>query len=112
PGQNYRKWHFLYVTPSNAAALRAKIKEIKELYVKKGSKEYYRIYRSGFGTMGDYFLATVSAKDEQSYSIVSDQNDKLLGEEGKKLFTEMSMLLYKYEVKTGVMRPELGYTNI
>ncbi|WP_163514625.1 hypothetical protein [Gelidibacter japonicus] len=111
PGQNYRKWHFLYVTPSNVAALRSKIKEIKNLYEKKGSKEYFRIYRSGFGTMGDYFLATVSAKDEQSYSMTSDQNDVLLGEEGKKLFTEMSMLLDRYELKTGEMKPELSYTN-
>jgi len=29
-GQNYRKWHFLYVTPSNSQALREKIKAIKD----------------------------------------------------------------------------------
>lgn len=111
PGQNYRKWHFLYVTPSNGAALRAKLKDIKDLYEKKGSKENFRIYRSGFGTMGDYFLATISAKDEQSYAKLSSENDLLLGEEGKKLFGEMFLLLDKYEVKTGEMRPDLGYTN-
>ncbi len=110
PGQDYRKWHFLYVTPSNAPLLGAKIKEIKELYAKKGAKEYFRIYRSGFGIMGDYFLATISAKDEQSYAKTSDETEALLGDEGKKLFAEMFELLDKYEVKSGNMRPDLGYT--
>ncbi|MEZ4793048.1 MAG: hypothetical protein R2783_06200 [Gelidibacter sp.] len=111
PGQDYRKWHFLYVTPSNSQALRAKIKEIKALYEKKGSKEQYRIYHSGFGTMGEYYLAVISAKDEASYAKTSDENDKLLGDEGKKLFGEMLVLLDRYEVKTGAMRPDLGYTS-
>ncbi|MFD1614783.1 hypothetical protein [Gelatiniphilus marinus] len=110
PGKDYRKWHYLYVTPSNAQALHTKIKEIKALYEKKGSKEYFRMYRSGFGTMGDYYLASVSAKDEQSYAKTSDENDTLLGAEGKKLFSEMFILLDKYEVKTGRMRPDLAYT--
>lgn len=110
PGQDYRKWHFLYVTPANSQALRAKIKEIQELFVKKGSKEHYRMYHSGFGTMGEYFLAVISAKDEQSYAKASEENDVLLGDEGKKLFAEMFALLDRYEVKTGNMRPDLGYT--
>lgn len=109
-GQNYRKWHFLYVTPSNSQALREKIKAIKDLYAKKGAKEYFRIYRSGFGTMGEYYLAVISAKDEQSYAKLGDENEALLGDEGKKLFAEMFSLLDRYESKTGVMRPDLGYT--
>lgn len=110
PGQDYRKWHFLYVKPSNSQALRAKIKEIQALYVQKGAKEHYRMYHSGFGTMGEYYLAVVSAKDDQSYAKSSDENDVLLGDEGKKLFSEMFALLERYEVKTGAMRPDLGYT--
>ncbi len=110
PGQDYRKWHFLYVTPANSQALRAKIKEIQALFVKKGSKEHYRMYHSGFGTMGEYYLAVISAKDEQSYAKASTENDVLLGDEGKKLFAEMFALLDRYEVKTGNMRPDLGYT--
>ncbi len=109
-GQDYRKWHFLYVTPNNSQALRAKIKEIQALYVKKDAKEHYRMYHSGFGTMGEYYLAVISAKDEQSYAKASDENDALLGDEGKKLFSEMFALLDRYEVKTGAMRPDLGYT--
>lgn len=109
-GKNYRKWHFLYVTPENVQNLSGKIKELKALYEKKGAKEHFRIYRAGFGTMGDYFLAVVSAKDAQDYANQSDANDALLGEEGKKLFEEMFKYVAKYESKTGTMRPDLSYS--
>lgn len=109
-GQNYRKWHFLHVTPSNITKLKAKIKEIKALYQKKGAKEYFRIYYNGFGTMGDYYLVTISAKDEKSYIELSNQTETLLGDEGKKLMGEMFLLLDKYETTSGWMRPDLGYT--
>ncbi|WP_117880315.1 hypothetical protein [Aureibaculum luteum] len=109
-GQNYRKWHSLHVTPSNIQKLKAKIIEIKALYAKKGAKEYFRIYYTGFGTMGDYYLVTISAKDEKSYIELSDETETLLGEEGKKLMGEMFLLLDKYETKSGWMRPDLGYT--
>lgn len=109
-GKNYRKYHFLYVTPENVQNLRGKIKELKALYEKKGSKEHFRIYRAGFGTMGDYFLAVVSAKDAQDYARQSDENDDLLGEEGKKIFEELFKYVDKYESKTGGMRPDLSYS--
>ncbi|WP_417195570.1 hypothetical protein [Bizionia sp.] len=110
PEQNYRKWHYFHVTPANEQALYEKIKEIKALYEKKSSKEYYRIYRSGFGTMGTFYIASISAKDEQTYSKTSTENNSLLGNEGTKLFAEIYVLLEKYEVKSGRMRTDLSYT--
>lgn len=112
PGQDYRKWHFLHVIPSNISKLRAKMKEIKTLYKDKGSKEYYRVYRSAFGTNGDYYLVTISAKNAQSYAQLSTENDTLLGDEGEKMMQELYGLLESYEVKTGRMRPDLGYTAV
>ncbi len=109
PGEDYRKWHFLHVTPENVANLRDKMKEIKTLYEKKGAKEYYRVYRSGFGNPGDYYLVVVSAKDAQSYEKTSNETEALLGEEGERLFGEMMKYVHKYEPKTGRMRPDLGY---
>lgn len=108
-GQNYRKWHFLNVTPSNLQNLKGKLKELKALYAKKGSKEYYRIYHNGFGTMGDYYLAVISAVDEEDYAKKSKANEALLGEEGKKLFGELFGYVLKYETETGEMHPDLAY---
>lgn len=109
-GQNYRKYHYLYVTPSTSKMIAEKMKAIKELYTKKGSKEYYRVYHSGFGTMGEFFLVVISAKDELSYAKQSNENDALIGEEGKKLLDDLFQNITRYDPITGYIRPELGYT--
>ncbi|WP_339706061.1 hypothetical protein [uncultured Kriegella sp.] len=108
-GENYRKWHFLHVAPNNIQNLKGKLKELKALYQKKGAKEYYRIYHNGFGNMGDYYVAVISAKNAEDYAKKSTVNDELIGEEGKKLFTEMFKYVLKYEVESGEMRPDLSY---
>lgn len=109
PGKNYRVWHRLDVTPSNIQNLRAKMKEMKTLFANKGSKMHYRIYHSGFGNVGNYYVAVISAKDAQDYDMMSAENDKLIGEEGQKLFEEMFNYVDTYSVKRGGMRPELAY---
>ncbi|WP_339651202.1 hypothetical protein [uncultured Salegentibacter sp.] len=110
-GEDYRKWHFFHVTPQNVANLRNKMKEIQSLYETKGAKQYFRIYRNGFGSTGDYYLVVISAKDAQSYAKTSEETDKLLGEEGEKLFDDLMQYVHKYESKTGSMRPDLAYIS-
>ncbi len=109
-GQNYRKWHYLHVTPDNIQNLKGKLKELKALFAQKGSKEYYRIYHNGFGNMGDYYLAVLSAVDAEDAAKKSKANQELLGEEGKKLFDEVFSYVNKYEVESGGMHPELAYS--
>ncbi|WP_310379802.1 hypothetical protein [Flavobacterium sp.] len=109
-GNNYRKYHYLYVTPSNAASVGAKIKAIKDLYAKKGSKMYFRVYHSGYGTLGEYFLIAVSAKDEQAHAIQSTENNKLLGEEIKPLMDDLLQSISRYDPMTGYIRTDLSYT--
>ncbi len=110
PDEDYRKWHFFHVTPKNVSKLRDKMKAIKSLYETKGANQHFRIYRNGFGSTGDYYLAVISAKDAQSYAKTSAETDELLGEEGEKLFDELMQYVHKYESKTGRMRPDLAYT--
>lgn len=109
-GQNYRKYHYLYVTPSTSKMIAEKMKAIKELYAKKGSKEYYRVYHSGFGTLGEFFLVVISAKDELSYAKQSDENDALIGDEGKKLLGDLFQNISRYDPVTGYIIPDLSYT--
>lgn len=109
-GQNYRKYHYLYVTPSTAKMIAEKMKAIKELYAKKGSKEYYRVYHSGFGTLGEYFLVVISAKDELSYAKQSEENETLIGDEGKKLLDDLFKNISRYDPVTGYIHPDLSYT--
>lgn len=109
-GMNYRKYHYLYVTPSISKMIREKMKAIKELYVKKGSKEYYRVYHSGFGTLGEFYLVVISAKDELSYVKQSDENDALIGDEGKTLLDDLFQNISRYDPVTGYILPDLSYT--
>ena len=109
-GKNYRKQHFLYVSPENRAIVKEKMKAVKALFERKGSKEYYRVYRSGFGTAGEYYLVAIAAVDELDYARQSKENDTLLGEEGKKVLSDLFSSLLKYEVVLGNIRPEFGYS--
>ncbi|TRO66746.1 hypothetical protein [Christiangramia sabulilitoris] len=109
PGQNYRVWHRMDVSPANVQKFQAKMKELKDMFASKNSKLPYRVYRSGFGNMGDSFVAVLSAKDAMDYDSRSTENQKLLGEEGDKLFDELFDYVDAYSVKRGGMRPDLSY---
>ena len=108
-GNNYRKYHYLYVTPSTAASVGAKIKAIKDLYLKKGSKEYFRVYHSGYGTLGEYFLVVISAKNEEAYAIQTAENDKLSSTENEPLMDDLFQNISRYDPMTGYIKPELSY---
>jgi hypothetical protein len=108
-GNNYRKYHYLYVTPSTAASVGAKIKAIKDLYAKKGSKMYFRTYHSGYGTLGEYFLIAVSAKNEEAHAIQAAENNKLLGDDIKPLMDDLLQNISRYDPMTGYIRTDLSY---
>ena len=107
-GQNYRRFYYLRYTPQQEEKLVASLKAIKDVFQKKNSKMDYRVYRSGFGSGGDYFLVAIAAKDVLSYETMNAENDKLLGEEAGKVFGEMMKNLSKMEEVSGSMRPDLA----
>ncbi|MUP47220.1 hypothetical protein E0K83_15880 [Gramella sp. BOM4] len=108
PGRDHRVWHRMEVSPQNLAKIRKEMTDLKQVFADKGSKMHYRIYRSGFGNVGNYFVAVISAKDAAEYAKMAEENEKLLGEEGKKAFDEVFQYVDKYEVKQGGMMPDLG----
>ena len=56
------------------------MKGVKDLFATKNSKEYYRIYRSGFGVTDSYYMVAIAAKDEIDSATRGKANDELLGE--------------------------------
>jgi len=109
-GENYRKFWYLHTTPAKAKKLREKMLAVKELYQSKGSKAHYRVYRSGFGTMGDFYLVAAASKDAVSFETAGAANDQLLGEDAQPLFMEVMQYITKIEEVTGYMRPDLAYS--
>ena len=73
-GENYRNNHLLYVSPGNRSIMKEKMKAVKELFESKGSKMHYRVYNSGFGTDGEYYMVAVAAKDAEDYARKSKEN--------------------------------------
>jgi hypothetical protein len=109
-GENYREFHYVYVTPGNRAVLKEKMKAIKELYKSKGSKTYYRVYQSGFGTDGEYYMVAIAANDEEHMAQKGKANKELFGEDGQKTMWEMYQNVLKYEKMEGEMRPDMAYS--
>jgi Fe-S cluster assembly scaffold protein SufB len=109
-GKDFRKFHYLYYAPENRAMIKEKMKAIKDMFAQKGSKEYYRVYKNGFGTRGEFYMVAVAAKDAVDYAKQTVENDVLLGEDGAKTMGDLFSNLLKYEVFEGRMRSELGYS--
>lgn len=110
-GMNYRRNHMLYVSPGNRDAVYESMKAVKATFEKIGSKEYYRVYRSGFGADGEYYMVAIAYKDPVDQAQKSKANNALMGEEDKKVFDKLFQNLLKYEVVEGWIRPDLGYSS-
>lgn len=109
-GQDYRRFYYVRTTPEHNGKLKEKMKAIKNFYAEKGSKVHYRVYQSGFGTMGNFYLVAIAAKDGVSYETMGDENDAILGEERHELFGDMMNYITSIEEVTGMMRPDLAYS--
>ena len=108
-GENYRRFYYMHVSPANRADVKANVKTIKTLFASKGSKMYYRVYRSGFGTRGEFYMAAVAAVDEEDFAKKNKANIELIGDEGRKAFGALFSSTLKNEDFTGWMRPDLYY---
>ena len=109
-GENFRDFHFIYVAPGNRSVVKEKMQAIKALYESKGSKVHYRVYNSGFGTDGEYYMVAISAKDGEHMAQKGKENMELLGEEGQNAMWGMYSNVLRYEKVEADMRPDLAYS--
>ncbi|WP_298481160.1 hypothetical protein [uncultured Maribacter sp.] len=108
-GMPYRKFTYYHYTPENYDEVFEKAAAIKAVFESKNATMHYRVYKSGFGTMGSYFLVAVAAKSAEDYERLSKENRKILGEEFGKLLGELHKKVSKIERESGAMRPDLDY---
>ncbi|MBD0822591.1 hypothetical protein [Aestuariibaculum marinum] len=108
-GQDYRKWFYIYFTPQNARKVQEGMEAVKNLYASKNAKEYYRVYRNGFGTAEDCYIVAVSSKDEIDGATKSKENEKLLGPDSWDTFKKVMDYTERFEEVNGRMRPDLSY---
>ncbi len=108
-GQDYRKFHYYHYTPGNRAIVKEKVQAIKDLFESKGSKLNYRVYRSGFGTRGEFYMVAIAAKDAVDYASKIAENNELMGEDWLNTYNDFMGSLEKHESFEGRMRPDMAY---
>lgn len=108
-GLNYRKFLYDYVTPVNQKVYEESLKAIKELFIRKNSKMYYRIYSTGFGTMGKYYLIILQGEDPVKFETMAAKNWEQMGEDLMPMIKKIRKHIIRSEEKTGWVRDDLSY---
>lgn len=107
-GENYRENTRYYFAPADYDKAVEAAQAFKDFYSENNFKMHYRLYRSGFGTDGTYFMVAVAAKDAMDMERKSAEARKMMGEKGKELFDNLNKILLKTETMRGWMRPDLS----
>ncbi len=108
-GEMYRELTYYHIPPGKNEKAEELAKAVKKLYTEKNSKIRYRLYKSGFGNMGDFYMVAVAAKSPEDIKMKREENMKLLGDEGKALFDEIENNLSDKKIVTGYVRPDLSH---
>jgi hypothetical protein len=108
-GQPYRRFYYNYVTPENVANMTNTFKKIKETFVKHNAGLHYRIYTPGFGTIGNYFMVAISAKNEEELTKAETAMWEKMSVDMQPLFDELDKYSSKVDMQTGWMRDDLSY---
>lgn len=106
---SYRKMEYYYITPQNFNNAIEILKEFKTLYSNKNSKEHYSIFRSGFGSEGDYIMVLFSAKSAEDFERVREESNKSFGPERDVLYKNLLKITNRVETLNGFYRLDLSY---
>ena len=108
-GKYFRKFMYDYVTPSNEKDYLEVLKEIKQIFADKNSKLNYRIYSTGFGTIGKYYLIVLEGESPVQLETLAAENWKMMGEDFQPIFNKIRAKIEKTNEKTDWMRADLSY---
>jgi len=109
PDMSYRKMEYYYITPQNFNKAIDILKEFKTLYSDKNSKEHYTIFRSGFGSEGDYIMVLISAKSAEDFERVREESNREFGPERDILYKKLLGITNRVESLNGFYRLDLSY---
>lgn len=109
-GQNYRRFFYAYATPDKISDLGKAFKAVKDMFEEKGSKSYYRVYRSGFGCKEDFFMVAMASESPVTFAQQGAANEELLGDDRWDIFNKILASASRFEEYEGQMRPDLAYS--
>lgn len=109
-GKPYRLFYYNYVTPDTSKKFVSVLKKIKDVFAKSNSKLFYRVYSTGFGVMGTYYMVVISAANAEEMAKSSGENWELTKDQFQPLLTELNKYIWKTDEKRGWIRSDLSYT--
>jgi hypothetical protein len=107
---SYRKMEYYFISPQNFSKAIDLLKEFKALFTSKNSKEHYTIFRSGFGSEGDYIMVLFSANSAEDFERIRDASNKNFGPERDVLYNKLLGITNRVETLNGFFRLDLSYT--
>ncbi len=110
-GQDYRELIFYHIPPGGAEKAEELARYVKKMYEDNNSKIHYRLYKSGFGNMGNYYMVAVAAKDAADLEKRREENMSMLGDKGEALRDKIESTFSDIERVTGHLKPELSYVQ-
>ena len=108
-GKYYRKFLYDFVSPSGEKEYVAALKEIKAYFEEKNSKMHYRIYSTGFGVMGKYYLIAIAGENPVEFEKLGAENWELIKDGFEPLIKKIRSGILRSDEKTGWMRGDLSY---
>jgi len=108
-GKNYRTLYYNYVTPENEKNFEGVMKNLKKAFEKHNSKMNFRVYKTGFGVMGTYYMVAIEGVSRMESAKAGDENWALMKDDFAALLKELRKYTWKNDEKTGWMREDLGY---
>ena len=109
-GLNFRHIDYFHIIPGKMEEFTEVLKEWKTLYEEKGIEQGYRVYFGGMGLELPLVLMVSPSKSRAQWAMESDEQDEILGEDWNNMIDKTMALVWKFEHKNGMMRPDLSYS--
>ena len=97
------------MTPDNEKNFKGVMKKLKKAFEKHNSKMNFRLYKTGFGVIGTYYMVALEGVNRMESAKVGDENWELMKDDFGPLLKELRKYTWKNDEKTGWMRDDLGY---
>jgi len=103
-------WIFIYVKPGKSSEFVEIMKKWVELFKDKNIPTGFNTFAGGIGTEQPLYILASSGKSAADYFTQEEKEQKIVGEDARKLGMKALPLIRKSETKTGMYRPGLSYT--
>lgn len=107
---NFISYQYCSILPSKEGEFKEVLKEWAALHREKNIADGFETYRGDIGTDKPFYILAMRAKSAEDYRTQENRIIEILGEERVMTLREKTtVLLRKYEKKTGWSRPDLSY---